>query len=61
MRPDEIPVVLVKFAAKYKSGEVKPEAGGFTDFAWVNGEEVENYDCIRGIKEEVRKTIKVFS
>src|SRR3989338_9195894 len=25
IRPDEIPVILVKFAAKYKSGEVKIE------------------------------------
>jgi len=61
VRPDETPVVLVKFAAKYQSGEVKPEVGGFTDFAWVNGEEVESYDCIQGIKEEVKKTVKIFS
>ena len=31
VRPDEIPVVLVKFAAKYKSGDVKLEQGAFTD------------------------------
>ena len=59
IRPDEIPVVLVKFAAKYKSGEVKPEEGA--DYAWVSSEEVENYDCIEGIKEEVKKTIEIFS
>lgn len=61
IRPDEIPVILVKFAARYKSGEVKPEKGAFTDYAWVNEEEVENYDCIKGIKEEVKKTIEIFS
>jgi|TARA_Y100000034_G_C6641241_1_gene280294 ADP-ribose pyrophosphatase YjhB (NUDIX family) len=61
IRPDETPVMLVKFAAKYKSGEVKPEKGAFTDFAWVNAEEIENYDCIKGIKEEVKKTIEIFS
>jgi 8-oxo-dGTP pyrophosphatase MutT (NUDIX family) len=61
VRPDEIPVVLVKFAAKYKSGNVVLEEGAFTDFAWANEEEVENYDCIQGIKEEVRETIKLFS
>jgi len=33
VRPDGIPVVLVKFAAKYLSGEVKFEEGAFTDFA----------------------------
>lgn len=60
VRPDGIPVMLVKFAAKYKSGEVKPEQGGFTDFAWVNRDEVDSYDCIQGIKDEVKKTIELF-
>lgn len=61
IRPDETPVILVKFAAKYKQGEVKPEKGAFTDYAWVNKEEVKNYDCIEGIPEEVMKTIKILS
>jgi len=61
VRPDGIPVVLVKLAAKYKSGEIKLEKGAFTDFAWVNQEEVKNYDCIKGIAEEVAKTIQIFS
>lgn len=61
IRPDETPVMLVKFACKYKSGEVVPEPGGFTEFAWVNAEEVKNYDCIDGVKKEVEKTIKIFS
>ena len=61
VRPDGIPVVLVKFAAKYKSRDVKLEKGGFTDFAWVNQEEVKNYDCIQGIHEEIVQTIKRLS
>jgi len=61
VRPDGIPVVLVKFAAKYKSGDIKLEKGGFTDFAWVNQHEVKNYDCIQGIQEEIAQTIKRFS
>ena len=61
IRPNGIPVVLVKFSAKYKSGEVKLEKGSFTDFVWVNEEEVKDYDCIEGIKEEVFRTIKVLS
>lgn len=61
VRPDGIPVVLVKFAAKYKSGKVKPEIGGFTDFAWVNQQEVKKYECIKGVSEEVAKTIKLFN
>lgn len=60
VRPDGIPVVLVKFAAKYIGGEVVPEAGAFTDFAWVNAAEVQNYECIEGIKEEVVQTIRLF-
>ncbi|MFA6587893.1 MAG: NUDIX domain-containing protein [Patescibacteria group bacterium] len=61
IRPDEIPVAFIKFAAKYKSGEVKPEPGSFTDFAWVNAEELKNHKCIKGIPEEILKTIKLFS
>jgi len=60
IRPDETPTILVKFAAKYKSGEIKLE-NCFNDYAWVNAEEVKNYDCILGIKEEIIKTIKIFS
>ncbi len=60
VRPDGIPVVLVKFAAKYKSGEPKPEMGSFTEVAWVNAEEVKNYPCIDGVPEEVALTIVHF-
>jgi len=61
IRPDETPVVLVKFAAKYKSGEVVVEEGSFTDYAWVNEEEVMRYECIDGIQDEVQKTIQIFN
>ncbi len=60
IRPDETPVILVKFAAKYKSGEIKLEKGAFTDYKWVNSEEINTYDCIKGIQEEVIKTIELF-
>jgi len=60
IRPDETPVVLIKVAMKYKSGEVELEEDGFTDFAWVDEDEVKKYDCIKGIDEEVIKTIKLF-
>ena len=59
IRPDETPVVLVKFAAKYKSGEVQVEKEAFSDHAWVSTEEVKNYPCIDGISEEVAKTINL--
>jgi 8-oxo-dGTP pyrophosphatase MutT (NUDIX family) len=60
LRPDNVPVVCVKFAVKYKEGRVKlaPE---FDDFSWVNAEEVKKFDCIEGIAKEVEKTIKIFS
>jgi 8-oxo-dGTP pyrophosphatase MutT (NUDIX family) len=61
VRPDGIPVVLVKFAAKYKKGEVVPEKGAFTDHKWVNEQEIAELDCIQGISEEVAKTITLFS
>ena len=61
VRPDGIPVVLVKFAARYTGGTVVPEKGGFTDFAWVNSQEVGEYDCIKGVSTEIQKTIALFS
>lgn len=60
VRPDGIPVVLIKFAAKYKAGDVKIEAEAFDNFAWVNEIEVENYDCIMGVKDEIKATINKF-
>lgn len=61
VRPDGIPVLLVKLVVLYKSGEVHPEPGAFTDYAWVNAEEAENYDCIKGVRMEITKAIKLFS
>lgn len=61
IRPDGVPVMLVKFAARYRSGEVRPEKGGFTDYAWVNGSEAAGYDCIEGVREEVAQAIRAFS
>lgn len=61
IRPDETPVVLVKFAAKYKGGKIRLEKGSFTDYAWVNAKEVEKYNCIDGVKEEIAQTIKFFN
>lgn len=60
IRPDEVPVVLVKFTAKYKSGNVVLEEGVFTDYAWVDAEEVKNYECIDGIPGEIEQSINVW-
>lgn len=61
VRPDGIPVVLARFAGKFKSGEIDLSEGAFTEYAWVNTEEVKNYDYILGIPQEVSKTIEIFS
>lgn len=60
IRPDGIPVILVKFAAKYKSGKVKLEPGAFTNYAWVNEKEAKKYPCIKGVAEEISKAIELF-
>ena len=60
VRPDGIPVTLIKFAAAYKEGEIALEEGAFTDYAWVNAAEVTQYPCIMGIPEEVEATINLF-
>jgi 8-oxo-dGTP pyrophosphatase MutT (NUDIX family) len=60
IRPDGVPVIMAKFGIKYQSGEVKLEAGAFTDYAWVDTQEVKNYPCIDGVLEEVAKTIDLF-
>ena len=60
VRSDGTPSVLVRFAARYTGGDVEPK-GGFTDFAWVDAEEINNYDHIKGIDVDILKTIKLFS
>lgn len=60
VRPDGIPVVLLKYVATYHSGDVTVEEQAFEDFAWVDAEEVQSYDCIDGIAEEVAAAIALF-
>lgn len=60
VRPDEIPVILIKFTTEYVDGEVKIEAGAFTDFAWVDAEDIKQYECISGIPEEIAEAIRLF-
>jgi len=60
VRPDETPVILVKFAARYKSGEVVVEQGSFTGHVWADAEEARNLPCIQGIADEVALAQKLF-
>ncbi len=58
VRPDGFPVVTLSYFAKYKSGEVRISKD-FTDFAWVFENEVQNYDLIEGIGDEVKEVAKI--
>lgn len=60
IRPDGIPVILAKFAARYKEGDVVLEQGSFTDHVWVDASEALDYECIQGIAQEVQETIQMF-
>lgn len=60
VRPDGAPTILVKFAARYKNGDVELEDKVFVDYAWVTSEEVKKYDCIKGIPEEIGEAIRLF-
>jgi len=60
IRPDEVPTVMIKLAVKYKLGYVLLEEGSFSDFAWVNKDEIDKYDCIKGVREEIKKAIGLF-
>ena len=60
IRTDGIPVVLIKLAVSYKSGEVVLEEGAFDDFAWVNLEEAKKLDCVGGICEEIEKVAEMY-
>lgn len=53
VRPDGIPVILVKFAARYKNGEVKIDENDFSDYIWVSSDEVKNHNCVLGIDKEI--------
>ena len=59
VRPDGIPVVLVKMAARYLGGEVKLEQGSFTGYVWASAEDSRNLPCINGIEEEIEKVLKI--
>jgi len=61
IRPDGVPVVMVKFAARYLAGDIRIEEKAFSDFRWVNADEVQQYDCILGVPGEVAMAIKLFS
>ncbi len=59
-RPDGVPVVCMKFACKGGPGDVTFPAE-FNAAAWVDETDVDTYDCILGVPDEIKKTIEIFS
>lgn len=59
-RPDGVPVACVKFGCRAAVGEVVMPPDEFQAYAWVDGQEIDRYECILGIPDEVRKTIALF-
>ncbi|OGY12151.1 MAG: hypothetical protein A2741_01805 [Candidatus Zambryskibacteria bacterium RIFCSPHIGHO2_01_FULL_43_27] len=53
IRPDGIPVLCLSYFAPYVSGEVELD-GDATEFAWIDGNEVDKYDLIQGIEHEIQ-------
>jgi 8-oxo-dGTP diphosphatase len=58
IRPDNVPVIILSYFAKYKSGEVKLDKDT-VEYAWISADEVENYDLIFGIDEEIVDVDKI--
>jgi 8-oxo-dGTP pyrophosphatase MutT (NUDIX family) len=52
IRPDNIPVLVLSYYAKYQEGEVKLDVDS-SEYAWVTSKEAMNYDLIAGIYEEL--------
>ena len=61
IRPDNVPVLVLSYMCKYKSGEVKidNDGGDTIDVAWVTLEEAKTYDLIPGILEEIEMVDKI--
>ncbi|MBI4175462.1 NUDIX domain-containing protein [Candidatus Berkelbacteria bacterium] len=53
IRPDDLPVVVLSFWAKWKSGAVVLSKD-LSEYAWIDPAEAVNYDLIEGIPEEIK-------
>lgn len=58
IRPDNIPVLVLSYYAKYVEGDVKLDEDS-VEFAWVTLEEAKNYDLIAGIYDELEMVEKL--
>jgi ADP-ribose pyrophosphatase YjhB (NUDIX family) len=55
VRPDGIPVIVLSYYAKYAGGEVTPDNEDTVDFRWITVDQVDDFDFIKGIEDEIRK------
>lgn len=55
IRPDGVPVLVLTYYAPHASGKVDISGEEDTvEYAWVSADELDAYDCIKGIAGEVK-------
>jgi 8-oxo-dGTP pyrophosphatase MutT (NUDIX family) len=58
IRPDNVPVLVLSYFAKYKSGEVKLDDDA-VEYSWVSVDEIDDYEFIQGIDQEIKDVNKI--
>jgi 8-oxo-dGTP pyrophosphatase MutT (NUDIX family) len=58
IRPDNVPVLVLSYFAKYKSGEVELDDDA-VEYAWISVDEIDGYEFIQGIDEEIKDINKI--
>jgi 8-oxo-dGTP pyrophosphatase MutT (NUDIX family) len=54
VRPDGTSVIVFSYYCKYTSGEVLQDEEDTVDHKWITVDEVDDYDFIKGIEDEIR-------
>lgn len=54
IRPDGVPVLVLRFMAEYESGDVVLEEGKFTDWAWITAQDADSYDLLGDVAAEIK-------
>jgi 8-oxo-dGTP pyrophosphatase MutT (NUDIX family) len=60
IRPDGVPVVVLSYYCNYSAGEVILDEDA-VEYAWVSVDELENYDLIDGIADEIREVDEILN
>jgi 8-oxo-dGTP pyrophosphatase MutT (NUDIX family) len=58
IKGDGIPVLVLSYYAKYKSGEVVLDEDA-TEYKWITAEEVKDFDLIEGIDNEIKEVDEI--